>query len=131
MTVGMTVVTVLVAFLTAVLSGLGVGSAGLMMLFLTAVLHLPQLEAQGINLFYFLFSSGASLVVQFFRTAVLPGCVFFLLPFGVLGALLGFRLAVFLPGALLRRLFGGILVLFGGIGLFSKSPSKKLKKPPR
>lgn len=125
MTAGMTIATVLVAFLTAVLSGLGVGSAGLMMLFLTAVAHLPQLEAQGVNLFYFLFSSGASLLVQLFRTAVLPGCVLLLLPTGILGALLGFRLAVFLPGVWLRRIFGGVLVVFGGIGFFAQNPNKE------
>ena len=125
MTAGMTIATVLVAFFTAVLSGLGVGSAGLMMLFLTAAAHLPQLEAQGVNLFYFLFSSGASLLVQLFRTAVLPGCVLLLLPTGILGALLGFRLAVFLTGIWLRRIFGGVLVVFGGIGFFAQNPKKE------
>ena len=125
MTAGMTIATVLVAFFTAVLSGLGVGSAGLMMLFLTAAAHLPQLEAQGVNLVYILFSSGASLLVQLFRTAVLPGCVLLLLPTGILGALLGFRLAVFLPGIWLRRIFGGVLVVFGGIGFFAQNPNKE------
>ena len=47
-------ITVSAAFLIAILSGMGVGSAGLLVVYLTMVLGAPQLTAQGINLLFFL-----------------------------------------------------------------------------
>lgn len=110
----------LISFLIAMLSGLGVGSAGLLVVYLTLVPELPQLTAQGLNLLFFLFSSGAALVVHLLRTPLLFSCILLLLPGGVAGSLFGTRLAVFLPEALLRQLFGGLLIVSGTIGLFKK-----------
>lgn len=112
--------TVIVAFGIAVLSGLGVGSAGLFVVFLTMVEHLPQLTAQGLNLTFFLFSSGAALTVHLLRTPLLFGCILLLLPGGILGSFLGTSAAHVLPEEWLRTLFGGMLIISGAVGLFSK-----------
>ncbi len=112
--------TVLVTFLVALLSGLGVGSAGLLVIFLTLVEQTPQLQAQGINLLFFLFSSGAALCVHLFRTPPLWLLLLFLIPAGLLGAWWGTALALFVPQALLRKLFGWMLILSGTVGLFQK-----------
>ena len=45
-----------------VLSGLGIGGGSLLMIWLTALQDLPQRQAQGINLLYFLPTAGASLL---------------------------------------------------------------------
>ncbi len=115
--------TAIIAFFVAILSGLGVGSAGLLVVFLTAVEHLPQLTAQGLNLLFFLFSSGASLIVHMLRIPLLLGCILLLLPGGILGTFLGTAAAHILPQALLRRLFGILLILSGSLGLLKKSKS--------
>lgn len=113
-------ITVLVTFAVALLSGMGVGSAGLLVLFLTFVQEISQLEAQGVNLLFFLFSSGAALLVHLFRTPPLWGLLLLLIPAGLLGAWGGTALALYLPQTLLRKLFGGFLVVSGALGLFSK-----------
>jgi uncharacterized membrane protein YfcA len=107
----------LVAFLVAVLSGLGVGSAGLLVIYLTAVEQMPQLAAQGLNLLFFLFSSGAALTVHLLRTPLLFGCILVLLPGGIFGSFLGTWAAHLLPASLLRRLFGILLAASGALGL--------------
>lgn len=107
-----------VAFGVAILSGLGVGSAGLLVVFLTAVLQAPQLVAQGLNLVFFLFSSGAALTVHLLRTPLLFGCILLLLPGGVLGSYLGSVLAHAISEGLLRRLFGFLLIAAGSMSLF-------------
>ena len=43
-----------VTFAVALLSGMGVGSAGLLVTYLALVLGMPQLQAQGLNLLFFL-----------------------------------------------------------------------------
>ena len=109
-----------ISFLVAILSGLGVGSAGLLVVYLTLVLDLPQLTAQGLNLLFFLFSSGAGLIVHLARTPLLFSCILLLLLGGVAGVLFGTRLAAFLPEALLQKLFGGLLIVSGAIGLLKR-----------
>lgn len=89
-------------------------------IFLTLIQNTPQLTAQGLNLLFFLFSSGAALCVHLFRTPPFWGLLLFLIPAGLLGAWGGTALALYLPQALLRRLFGGLLVVSGVIGIFSK-----------
>ena len=53
---------ILAAFLTAVLSGLGIGSAGIFVLYLTLVAGYAQPEAQALNLLFFLLSAGVQLM---------------------------------------------------------------------
>lgn len=121
----MTWLTILVCFATAVLSGLGVGSAGIFVVFLTTLGHFPQLAAQGLNLVFFLFSSGSALLVHMLKTPLLYGCILLLLLGGLPGCLLGARLANAMPQELLRRLFGIFLVLSGTLGLLKKKSAPR------
>ena len=99
---------------------MGVGNAGLLVIFLTLVQGLPQLSAQALNLFFFLFCAGTALCAHVFRTPPLWGLVLILIPMGFVGAWAGTALALYLPQALLRKLFGYFLILSGGISLFAK-----------
>ncbi len=107
----------LVFLALATLSGLGVGSAGLPVIYLTLIEKLPQLQAQGVSLAFFLFSSGAALLVHLLRTPPLRA-VWLLLPTGILGAFIGSALAGVLPQSLLRTLFAFFLILTGAAGIF-------------
>lgn len=120
--------TVCVAFAVAILSGLGVGSAGLLVIFLTLVEQVPQLTAQGLNLVFFLFSSGAALTVHLLRTPLLFACILLLIPGGLLGSFLGTSLAHLLPEAILRRLFGLLLIASGAMGLLRTRARDKTNK---
>lgn len=111
---------IFVVFAAAILSGLGIGSAGLFVLWLTFAEKMPQLVAQGINLIFFLFSAGAALAVHAFRTPLLWKTIIWLVLCGLVGSVLGVRLATNLPQELLRRLFGTLLILSGAYGLFGR-----------
>ena len=106
----------LVFFALATLSALGVGSAGLPVVYLTLVRDVPQLAAQGASLFFFLLSSGVSLLFQLLH-APPQRALLLLIPAGLLGAWFGVRLASVLPTEVLRTLFGAFLVTTGVIGL--------------
>ena len=110
---------VLLFFAMAALSGLGVGSAGLPVIYLTLAEGLPQLQAQGVSLIFFLFSSGAALLVHLLRTPPLR-TVWLLLPTALLGAWLGSSLALVLAHEFLRSIFAVFLMLTGALGLFRK-----------
>ena len=113
------------AFAIAVLSGMGVGSGGLFVVFLTMLCDVPQIRAQGLNLVFFLFSSGGSMIVHLMRRTLPFSYIAILTVCGLLAAVPGSYAALVLPEALVRKLFGTMLVLSGGAGLL-RSKKKKL-----
>lgn len=116
----MVVVDFLASFSIAVLSGMGIGSGGLFVIYLTLVSSTPQLAAQGLNLLFFLFSSGSALLYHLFRRRIFWNAVLLLTVTGILGSLLGSLIAGVLPVPIIKRLFGAMLLLSGGVALFKK-----------
>ena len=114
-------------FLIAVLSGMGVGSGGLFVIWLTFATDLPQLTSQGLNLLFFLFASGASMLVHLTKRKILWGTVAFLVVSGILGSFLGSFVAGILPTSVIRMIFGAVLFLSGIYSLFKKP--KEAKNP--
>ena len=113
-------VAALAGLVCGVLSGFGIGGGSLLMVWLTAAVSMDQRMAQGINLLYFLPAAGCSLIFhvknkQIVWKAVVPAAIA-----GCLTAVPGALLAGQLDTALLRKLFGGFLVLVGISEVFFK-----------
>lgn len=108
----------------ALLTGMGVGSGGLFVIYLTLIRHLPQLIAQGFNLLFFLSSGGGALLYHIPRRKIRWTLIVLLAGAGAVGAWLGSALAPQLHPALLRRLFGGMLVLSGCVVLFQREKER-------
>lgn len=117
--------TAIAAFLAAVLSGLGIGSAGLFVLYLTLVAGYGQPEAQAANLLFFLLSAGAALLCHVRDRRIPWRTVGFLILCALPGAFLGAWLVRILDASLIRRLFGGMLVATGIPVLLRRSPKEK------
>lgn len=98
----------------ALLSGLGVGSGGLLVVFLTEYRSVGQLFAQGINLLFFIFSSGSATAVNLRLRKICYGSVLLMSVGGVIGAIVGAVSASFIDPAYLRIGFG-FMLLIGGI----------------
>ena len=111
----------------ALLSGLGVGSGGLLVVFLTKYREVGQLFAQGVNLIFFIFSSGASTAVNLRARNICYGAVTFMSIGGTIGAIVGALVASVLAPDLLRIGFG-IMLLIGGIPSFIRSVKAFLVK---
>ena len=117
--------TLIAALLCAVLSGMGVGSAGLFVLYLTLVAGYAQPEAQAINLLFFLLSAGAALFLHVRDRKIPPRLVLFLVACAIPGALCGSALVRILDATLIRKLFGGMLVVSGLPALLSRRREKR------
>ena len=104
----------------ALLSGLGVGSGGLLVVFLTEYRDVGQLFAQGVNLIFFIFSSGASTAVNLRARNICYGAVTVMSLGGTVGAIVGALVASVLDPDLLRIGFG-VMLLVGGVPSFIKS----------
>lgn len=96
-----------------VFSGLGIGGGTLLMVWMTAVMGMEQRMAQGINLLYFLPTAACALVFHIKNRlirwrVVIPAAIA-----GCLTAAGAAFLATAIDATLLRKLFGGFLLLVG------------------
>lgn len=95
------------------LSGLGIGGGSLLILYLTVVLQMDPSSARTLNLLFFL---PCALIAAFFRwrqgavdlnklwPAMLGGCA---------AAFLFSRLSIHMDTGMLKKLFGGLLIITG------------------
>lgn len=111
---------ILAGAVTGVLSGFGIGGGTLLILWLTLVCGMNQLQAGGINLLYFAACAIPALILHkrnglIEKTAVLQSLVF-----GIPAALGAAFLASFMDVELLRKFFGVFLLIIGLRELFQK-----------
>ncbi len=104
-----------------VLSGFGVGGGTLLLVYMTAFAGLDQRLAQGINLLYFLPSAAMALPAHWrngsvVRPVLLPAILAGLLTAGVTA-----WVATVVEVELLRRCFGGFLIIIGGWNCLGRS----------
>lgn len=114
-----------VGFATGILSGFGVGGGTLLLVYMTAVAGVDQHLAQGINLLYFL-PAGLCALPAHIKNGYIEKCV--LLPAvgaGLACAGLTAWVATGMDTALLRRCFGGFLILIGAWELFRKKKADR------
>ena len=110
------------SFLAAVLGALGMGGGSVLIIYLTAHLGLEQLEAQGINLVFFLPVAALALFFHqkngLVRWRVALPCI----ALGLVGVYFGTKLAMHVDPSLLGKLFGGFLLTIGLREVFAKNP---------
>lgn len=107
----------LVSFFIAVLSGLGVGSGGLFVIWLTAVYGVSATQARGMNLLFFVFSASAALFFHYKRRRIDMRLVALLSFCAILGTFLGTYASRFLDAAILRKFFGAFLIASGAYSI--------------
>ncbi len=113
-----------IIFLIAVMSGLGVGSGGLLVIFLTSYLHFAPAEARVTNLLFFIISSLGALIIHSFKGRIKYKLVFFAALFGIIGTLFGTSVGKILGDTVLKFIFGILLVISGGYVIFGKKITK-------
>ncbi len=123
------ILAVVIGIACGILSGFGIGGGSLLMVWMTAVAALDQKTAQGINLLYFIPTSIAALVFHIknkmvYWSAVIPAAVC-----GCVTAGLSAWLAASLEVGLLRKLFGGFLLIVGVTEFFKKAPGHGNRDP--
>lgn len=108
----------------AALSGMGVGGGGLFMIYLSAFSEMEWLEAQALNLTFFLFASGAALLVHLQKRKIFFGAVALMTLCGIVAGPIGAALAFALPSGILRKIFGYTLIVLGILSFFRKNAKK-------
>lgn len=127
----MAVFDIIAAFIMGALSGMGIGGGGLLVIYLTLFKRIGQIEAQGLNLYFFLFASIASLFIHYKKRKIDYKKVLLLGASGMVSAYFGSYLASKVSPYTLRVLFGVMLLLAGGISLGRQIPQLVRRKKER
>ena len=107
---------------TGVLSGFGVGGGTLLLVYMTVFAGLDQHLAQGINLLYFLPAGLLALPAHVKNGYIEKPVLVPAIGAGLVCAALAAWVATALDVTLLRKCFGGFLVLIGVMELFGRGP---------
>ena len=108
----------LAAFISGVLASMGVGGGMVLILYLTIFAGYSQTEAQGINLIYFIPTALISLIIHSKNGLIEWKSVLPAIFCGVIFAAVGSYLALNIDPSILRRCFGGFVLLIGIKELF-------------
>ena len=115
----------LVGAVLGVLAGLGVGGGSLLMLWLTAAVGIPYPEARTINLLFFLPCAMIATLFRWRQHAIDLRDVLPAIAVGCLAAIGGTWLSGQIHLELLKKLFGGLLLLTGLRELLYKPKEKR------
>lgn len=105
---------------TGVLSGFGVGGGSLLLIYMTSFAGVPQTLAQGVNLLYFLPTAATALPAHLKNGYVEKKALVPAIAAGLVCSALTAWAATALDVNILRRCFGGFLILIGLRELFRK-----------
>ena len=114
------IIAALAGAVTGVLSGFGVGGGSLLLIYMTNFAGLAQNLAQGINLAYFLPTAATALPSPFKNGYVEKGALFPAVCAGLVCSALAAWAATALDVDVLRKCFGGFLIIIGLRELFRK-----------
>lgn len=106
---------------TGILSGFGVGGGTLLLVYMTTFAGVDQRLAQGINLLYFLPAALLALPAHIKNGYIEKSALLPAIGAGLACAALTAWIATGMEVSVLRRLFGGFLVLIGISELFRKA----------
>ena len=108
-----------IPFLIAILSGMGVGGGGLLVIYLSLLKEVAQIEAQGINLCFFIISAIASTLFNVKQGKINLTTTLIVSAFGIAFSIFGTLLAGEINAELLKKIFAGMLILGGASSLLS------------
>lgn len=119
---------IIAALLIGALSGMGIGGGGLLVIYLTLVRGVDQLGAQGLNLYFFIFASSAALFFHSAKRRINYPAILICSSAGMVFAYIGSRTAAVTDPAIIRKLFGAMLIFAGSAVLIKKIPALSFGK---
>lgn len=116
---------ILIGFLTGIAASMGLGGGFILIIALTLFKSVPQVEAQGVNLLFFLPIALFSVIIhaknKLIEWKVLP----FAIISGIIGAAIGSGLSFVLTDDILGKLFGGLIIIVGLKEIFTGNREKQ------
>lgn len=118
-------IVILIGLAAGIISGMGIGGGAILIPALVLFVKPEQHVAQSVNLLFFIPTAIVALIIHIrhkninFKTGV-P-----ILLFGLVGAIIGSKIALSINGEILRKIFGVFLLIMGVYEIFGKNKIRK------
>ena len=106
------------SFLSGVLASMGLGGGSVLMIYLTVIQNTPQIQAQGINLAFFIPTGLTAIVIHTKNGLIRWRDALWCYPSGLLGVWAASLLLNQVSETLLPKLFAGLLAVIGFSEIF-------------
>ena len=116
----MTLSVIISSFISGLLGAMGFGGGAVLIIYLTTFLSLGQKEAQGINLLFFIMTGIFALINNGRKGLIEKDRLPSFLTTAIPGLILGYILLPMIDTVILKKLFGGALIILGIKELLSK-----------
>ena len=101
---------VLIGIISGVVSGTGMGGGTILIFLLSFILGIEQHTAQATNLIFFIPTSIVAIIVNFKNKNIDTKQAIIISIFGVLGAIIGANIAIYMDVKMLKKGFGIFLI---------------------
>ncbi len=118
---------VLAGLASGIAGAMGLGGGSVLLIYLTVFAGVDQLTAQGINLIFFLPIAAFSVAIYTKRGIIEWKNIFVIMIFGVIGSVFSSWAVSFFDAELIRKVFGGLIILYGLFEAFNSSKTSKNK----
>lgn len=108
------------SFLSGLLGSMGFGGGSVLIIYLTTFLSMPQKQAQGINLVFFIPIALLSVIIYSKEKLLTKEQIIPVMIPAIFGAFIGFFLLRLIPGEAAGKMFGALLILMGARQLLSR-----------
>lgn len=112
------IVDIIAAAISGILGAMGFGGGGVLILYLSLYKNLPQTQAQGINLIFFIPSAVLAVILHIKHGLIDKKSTLCNISLGLIGVLIGFILLDRFDERLLRIIFAAMLIAVGLKNLF-------------
>ena len=116
-------------FLTGVAASMGLGGGFVLIIYLTVFAGIPQVQAGGINLLFFLPIALISMFVHTKNKLIEWKIIFPICAAGVFGVAAGTVLLSYIDDRLLRKLFAVLLIIVGVKEIFHTEKNRNSENP--
>lgn len=124
----MNILIILVGFFAGIVSGMGIGGGALLIPALHIFAQVEHKTAQSINLFYFIPTAVAAVMVHIKKKNIEFKPLIPILISGAVGAAIGGMTAMRMQSDILRKMFGAFLLILAVKEVYSAKKSRKLNK---
>lgn len=118
----------LAGLLSGVIGAMGLGGGAVLIIYLTLFADIKQLQAQGINLLFFIPIAIVAVIIYTVKKQIKWKTVIRISICGILGTAVGWFFADVLGGDILTKIFGFMLILLGIREIFSKKQKRVAEK---
>ncbi len=102
---------ILIGIVSGIVSGTGMGGGTILIFMLTVVCNIDQHIAQATNLIFFIPTSIMAIIVNLKNKNINLKLGIYIAIFGILGAIIGANIAIYTDVNVLKKYFGGFLVI--------------------